>query len=195
MLEQVKTKITQADLQSVDAQLEDHQYADVENGEIITYEYVVTALHLIIIQNIYDMLRPFVKQHQLGNVFMDGLRYILAGTPTDIQRTLQPDFSFLRAGRIPPDFDWSGDFTGAPDLAVEVASPGQSNTILLPKIARYLESGSEEAWLIYPWHKNLWQFRRDAEAPLLYTGDQVVDTTALFPGLTLVTSRLFITPG
>jgi len=43
-----------------------------------------------------------------------------------------------------------------------VASPGQTNTVLLPKITRYLEAGSEEAWLIYPLRRALHQYRRDA---------------------------------
>lgn len=191
MADRVKTVITLADLQRLDAE---ERWVEVEDGEIIESENHVTFLHLIIIQNLFRILDPFVRMNQLGLVFMDGVRYILEGAPTDIHRARKPDFSFIRAGRIAADFDWAGDFVGAPDLAVEVASPGQTNTILLPKITRYLQAGSDEAWLIYPWRKTMYQYRHDAEEPFLYKGADVVDTSRLFPGLKLTLSDLFATP-
>lgn len=180
--------VTMADLQRLDAE---DKWVEVDDGAILEGEHDVTFLHLIIIQNLFRLLHPFVREHQLGHVFIDGARYILAGTPDDIERARKPDFSFLRAGHIPADFDWSGDFVGAPDLAVEVVSPGQTNTILLPKIFRYLEAGSEEAWLIYPSRKTVYQYRRNADEPQIYSHDDLIDTQALFPGLQLVTSELF----
>jgi Uma2 family endonuclease len=189
-MEQIKTRVTQADLQRLDAE---DKWVEVEDGQIIESENEVTALHVVIIQNLFRILDPFVRTYKLGIVFVDGLRYILAGTPQDIERARKPDFSFVRAGRIPNDFDWAGDFVGAPDLAVEVASPGQTNTVLLPKITRYLQAGSEEAWLIYPWRRELHQYRRDAEAPVVYREAEVIDTSTLFPGLNLVLADLFVT--
>jgi Uma2 family endonuclease len=182
--------VTQADLQRLDAE---DKWVEVEDGEIIESENDVTALHVVIIQNLFRILDPFVRPNKLGWVFIRGVRYILAGTPQDIERARKPSFSFLRARRIPKDFDWAGDFVGAPHLAVEVASPGQTNTVLLPKITRYLQAGSEEAWLIYSWRRELHQYRRDAEAPVIYTETEVIDTSALFPGLKLILSDLFVT--
>jgi Uma2 family endonuclease len=190
MTDKIRTSVTLADLQRLDAE---DKWVEVDDGEIIEVENNVTFLHLVIIQNLLLLVHPFVRANKLGSVFADGARYILAGTPDDIERARKPDFSFLRTGRIPPDFDWSGDFVGAPDLAVEVVSPGQTNAILLPKIFRYLEAGSEEAWLIYPHHKSLYQYRRSADEPKIYTHDDVIDTSALFPGLRLVLSDLFVT--
>lgn len=189
MVDHIRTAVTLADLQRLDAE---DKWVEVDDGTIIEGENDVTFLHLIIIQNLFLLLHPFVRAHKLGSVYMDGARYILAGTPNDIERARKPDFSFLRAGRIPLNFDWSGDFIGAPDLAVEVVSPGQTNPILLPKIFRYLEAGSEEAWLIYPNRKALYQYRRSADEPRIYSGDDVVDTSALFPGLRLVVADLFV---
>jgi hypothetical protein len=190
MADQIITRITQADLQRLDAE---DKWIEVDDGVIVESENNVTFLHLIIIQNMFRILDPFVRMHKLGTVYMDGVRYILMGTPQNVQRAHKPDFSFLRAGRIPADFDWSGDFVGAPDLAVEVASPGQTNTILLPKIARYLQAGSDEAWLIYPWRKELYQFHRDAEVPNVYGEGDTIDTAVLFPNLSIVVHELFVT--
>jgi Uma2 family endonuclease len=189
-MQKIKTVISLDDLQRLDAE---DRWIEVEDGEIIESENHVTFLHLIIIQNLFRILDPFVRTNKLGTIYMDGVRYILAGMPQDIERARKPDFSFLRIGRIPKDFDWTGDFVGAPDLAVEVASPGQTNPILLPKITRYLQAGSEEVWLIYPWRKTLYQYRHDAEAPSIYQETEVIDTSALFPDLTLILKDLFVT--
>jgi Uma2 family endonuclease len=189
-MDHAKIAITLEDLQKLDAE---DKWVEVEEGEIIAREEQVTFLHVIIIQNLFTILQPFVKLHKLGTVYIDGARYIIAGTPQDIHRAKKPDLSYLRAGRIPKDFDWSGDFVGAPDLAVEVASPGQKNPILLNTITRYLQAGTEEAWLIYPNKKIVYQFRRDAEEPNLYKSGEVINTNVLFLGLKLTVDELFVT--
>jgi Uma2 family endonuclease len=171
----------------------DESWMEVDDARIIESERDMTWLHVLIIQNLYDLLRLYVRQHQLGWVLMDGARYILSVSRTKgIQRAYIPDLSFVRAGRIPPDFDWMGDFSGAPDLAVEVVSPGQSNAVVLPKISRYLESGTEEAWVIYQGSRSLWQVRRDAEESVRHT-DQGLIETVLFPGLQISLAQLFET--
>jgi Uma2 family endonuclease len=192
-LEQLKlrTKVTQADLDRLDAQ---GLRVEVEDGEIIIGEQGMTALHILVIKNLYDLLNVFVVAHTLGIVLMDGMRYILEALPEEVERAYVPDLSFLRTGRIPADFNWMGDFVGAPDLAVEIASPGQSNVTLINKLGRYLANGTEEAWLIYPWRAEIYQYRRDADAPQLYTGAQVI-TTPLFHGLEIVAERVFAKPG
>ena len=72
-------------------------------------------------------------------------------------------------------------------------SPGQTNTVLLTKISRYLEAGSEEAWLIYPQNQSLFQFHPNAEEPKIYRRADGVDTSLLFPGLKFAVQDLFVT--
>lgn len=190
MSDHITTVIRLTDLQQLDAE---DKWVEVINGEIVAGERDVTFLHVVIIDNLYDLLKPFAKAHKLGRVQTDGVRFVLAGTLEDIKRARKPDFSFIRAGRIPADFDWAGDFLGAPDLAVEVASPGQSNPVLLDKITDYLTAGTEEAWLIFPWRKEVYQYRRDEEVPRIYRSGDVINTSALFPGLKLMVDELFVT--
>jgi len=189
-VEQLETSVISAeDLRRLDT---DEAWMEVDDGSIIESERDMTWLHVLIIQNLYDLLRPYVSQHQLGWVLMDGARYILSASRTQgVQRAYIPDLSFVRAGRIPPDFDWMGDFSGAPDLAVEVVSPGQSNAVVLPKISRYLQSGTEEAWVIYQGSRSLWQYRRDAEEPVQFNSQAQI-VTPLFPALSISVRDLFV---
>lgn len=188
-MSQIKNRLSVWDIQQLEAE---GGNLEVEGGALVESEVGVTFLHLIVIQNLFLMLPPYVRANRLGSVFMDGVRYILQGSPDDVQRAFKPDLSFLRAGRIPQNFDFSGDFPGAPDLAVEVVSPGQTNR-LLPKITHYLEAGSEEAWLIYPAHKSLYRYRFDADEPVNYRGGDTVEANALFPGWWLALPELFVT--
>jgi Uma2 family endonuclease len=181
--------ITQEDLLALDAQ---DKWIEVVDGEIVADENNVTYLHVIIIDNLFRLLDVFVRANGLGRVQTDGLRFILIGTRKKIRLARKPDFSFIRAGRIPQNYDWSGDFEGAPDFAVEVASPGQTNTILTRKIADYLSAGTEEAWLMYPQRGEIYQYRHDAEVPRLYKlGDSI--ETPLFPKLQIIVNDIFAT--
>jgi Uma2 family endonuclease len=190
MVDQIITRITHEELLRLDAE-HDEARVEVEDGEIIISERDMTLLHLLAIKLLYDILNPFVISHRLGVVFMDGLRYRLVGTAADVRRARMPDLSFVRAAGIPPDVDLDGDFPGAPDLAVEVISPGQSNTLLLKKLLGYLEAGTVEGWLIYPRKQEIHVYRQAAEGVVIYSGDMAVDTSLLFPGLTLRASDIF----
>jgi Uma2 family endonuclease len=188
----IQTAITQAELQRLDAECADNTRIEVEDGIIFEVKRKMTWMHLFVIQNLYDFLKPFVKSNRLGNVFMDVVRYVLKGTPDKIEDAPYPDFSFLRAGRLPKDFDPYGDFYGAPDLAVEVISPGQGLDMQVRKIARYLEAGSEEAWLTLPKRGEVHQYRRDKEEPFVYRRGEVLETP-LFPGLAIALDAIFTT--
>lgn len=145
--------------------------------------------HTIIIHNLYDLLRPVVRS---GFIHGYGLKYILAAADDgSVIASRTPDLAFLRRGRIPDDFDRRRPFPGAPDLAVEVASPGQSLPTLLDKVADYLRYGSEEVWMIYPQQRELHRYRQDSQRPQVYAEGESFTPDALFPGVTVDVSAVF----
>jgi Uma2 family endonuclease len=114
MTDQIKT-ITQDDLHRLQAE---GKRVEVENG-IIVEVAPVTNFHLMIIRTLFRILDAHVMANALGDVYMDGFRYVLFGERNDIQTDYIPDLSFLRKNRIPTDYDYNNDFPGAPDLAVD----------------------------------------------------------------------------
>lgn len=193
MSEQVRTEpLTSEYLNQLENQNEAY-WIEVEYGKIIRVERDMTWLHTLIIQNLFRILDHFVRQAKAGIVFIDGNRYQLVGSNEDVQRAYVPDLSFLRVGRIPADFNWQGDFEGAPDLAVEVASPGQGILYFTKRISRYFDASVEEIWLIYPDRKELHQYRRDADVPRVFNETDAFTPEALFPGLEIQISALFET--
>ncbi|MBC8171717.1 MAG: Uma2 family endonuclease [Anaerolineae bacterium] len=187
MTDQVKT-VTQADLLQLEAE---GKKVEVYDGIIVECD-PVTHLHVVVIDNLFILLQPFVKTNRLGRVYTDGVRYRLRGGGDDVLDSYIPDFSFIRKERIPQDYDFSGDFPGAPNLAVEVASPGQSTAQLLAKIADYLDAGTEEAWLIFMDAQEIHQYRQDAPGVRIYKGSAEI-TSPLFPDFKIITESIFVT--
>lgn len=190
MSDSIVTKgITQADLLALDAQHDD-SHVEVDDGRIVFVERNMGFLHTKIIQILFLHLHTYLQQHPIGDVFIDGARYILATTEQGIQRAYKPDLSFILKGRITTDFDWRGDFVGAPDLAVEILSPGQTIKSMISKLDRYFEAGTSEAWLIYPDKQTVYQYQADADMPLVYGMGDTLQST-LFPNLKIVLRDIF----
>ena len=111
------------------------------DGEI--YEVPTASfLHSVIAKIILKLLMLHVEPAGLGEVFPDGTGYDLPNGNSVI-----PDVSFIAADRVPP---YHGELAIAPDLAVEVVSPSNTQDVLRKKINGYLESGTRRVWVVYP---------------------------------------------
>lgn len=184
MTDQVKARITPDDLMG-DA------WVEVVNGELVEVDTnMMGFLHTIVIHSLYDKLKPFVKLHKLGYVHGDGLKYILHVDEDGVQTSRTPDLAFLRKGRI-PHADDERPYSGAPDFAVEVASPGQTPADMLEKVADFLRYGTEEVWLIYPMQRTIYRYRRTEAAPEVFHDTDSIES-AFFPGLSITVADLFV---
>lgn len=189
MVSKVRSAVTEEELNRLD---EAGRWVEVVDGELVEIDTdAMGYTHTAVISNVYDLLKPFVKANDLGYVHGDGLKYILAVSEDGIETSRTPDLVYLRKGRIPKASERDRPFKGAPDLAVEVASPGQSAPVLLKKVTDYLDHGTEEVWLLYPARKELHQYRRDEQAVRVYHEHAEVETP-LFPGFKLSVSALFV---
>ncbi|MEO8610508.1 MAG: Uma2 family endonuclease [Chloroflexota bacterium] len=167
---------------------------EIVDGELV-YISPVGGMHVFVVNNTYDALKPIVKEKKLGYLFTDGLIYRMFGTSEDIRGARVPDVSFIRKANIPKDWDLRRPFLGVPDLAIEVISPGDDAVDVLKKVREYFSKGTEQVWRMYPDEKEVHQyFRDDPDAVRVYTGDKLIDADAFSPGLILVMSDLFLLP-
>ena len=163
------------------------QYEDDDMiHELIQGEHVVTPpatiLRSLIRHNLHDALRPYVREHQLGEV------YIAAGFKLSYDTFLKTDASFIRTAqlvRTKPD----GYFEGAPALAIEVASDSNTAAQLDLKMELYFAHGAEEVWVVYPQTRRVRAHFPDGHSETLATGLK----SALFPGWTAPLSAIFTT--
>jgi Uma2 family endonuclease len=100
---------------------------------------------------VYEQINQFVKLHQLGMAFPDGLTYrCFAALEKDPNRIRRPDCSFIRAGRTTSDQFISGHCEIVPDLVVEVVSPKDSYYDIQKRVHEFLTVGCPMVWVINP---------------------------------------------
>ncbi len=109
--------------------------------------YVIAAPnfdHQYTVGEIFAALRTYVRERQLGIVISAPFEVHLP----DIARPVQPDVLFIATERAPRS--GAADFTGAPDLIVEVLSQSTARTDRLVKFGAYERAGVREYWLVDP---------------------------------------------
>ena len=99
-----------------------------------------------------------------------------------------PDVVWIAPGRIPPGTRGYPDL--APDLAVEVKSPGNSYAELAAKAGMWLSYGSREVWIADPERVTITVYRPYQE-PLILGEDDTLEGGDLLPGFSTPVWRLF----
>ena len=61
----------------------------------------------------------------------------------------EPDLALVKSERL-DQIDPDGYLAGAPDIAIEVASPSNSQEEFEEKMSQYLDHGALQVWVIYP---------------------------------------------
>jgi len=86
----------------------------------------------------------FVERSGLGTAAVESGFY-LARSPDTVRG---PDVLFISKERLDPDVEVDGYFEVVPDLAVEVASPGDTYTEISSKVDEYLHAGVRLVWVV-----------------------------------------------
>jgi Uma2 family endonuclease len=87
-----------------------------------------------------------VEAHRLGRVFAAETGFTLRRKPDTVRA---PDVAFISTARL-PDPPPRGFAELAPDLAVEVLSPGDRPGEVLEKVADWLNAGARLVWVVDP---------------------------------------------
>ena len=151
-------------------------------GEVI--EMAPTGMeHAYFEHEISRLLGNFVKANGLGKVYTGEAGFLLATDP-DLVRA--PDVAFIRRERVVRTRKY---YRGAPDLAVEVVSPGDSYTEVNDKVAMWLEHGTVEVWVVDELRETV-QVCKQGSDVTLKKGDEI-DGGDLLPGFRLLLENIF----
>lgn len=153
----------------------DERY-ELLNGELVPVPSRNTA-HQTVSIALVSRMYPFVKEHDLGQVFH--APYDVLFTDTDV---VQPDILFVSNER--EHIRTPANIQGAPDLIVEILSPSSSRRDWRDKRELYAEHGVREYWIVDPVHRLVWTFPlrdgvlepRGTEGPHL-EGDAITSST------------------
>ena len=138
---------------------------DGNRHEIIAGELCVTPaprpVHQEIAGRLTELLRPFVKAHRLGRALPGPIDVLFAEGDY-----LEPDYVFIRSDRTHLISDRG--IEGAPDLVVEIVSPGTTRRDRGLKRQRYAHFGVAEYWILDPRTKRV-EIHRSTDDPARQT--------------------------
>jgi Uma2 family endonuclease len=156
---------------------DDHRYELIE-GRVIRMS-PPGSRHAVTTTRVAALLYQYVAAHRLGVVMSTG-GFRLATNPDTVR---EPDVAFVRRDRIPdegvPDSFWPG----APDLAIEIRSPGDRLRDVRAKVDNYLTRGVRLVWVIDPKKATVTIYRPDSAHRTL-GADDVLDAADVVPGFT-----------
>lgn len=187
MVIEAKQKMTNEDLDTLQNIPENREkWFELINGMI--YEVIVpSSVHSFIANLIAYYLTHFVMEHELGYVFTDGCLYKLSTGDE-----LIPDASFVARDRGVPSF--AAKLELAPDLAVEVVSPRNTERELMDKVGSYLQCGTKLVWVVYPNIKVVDVFTPNADGSMTLRKidiDGKLEGGNVLPGFTLPVRNIF----
>lgn len=120
---------------------EDRRY-EIIGGELFLTP-APTPRHQIVVSNLQYALESFVRQRRLGVVLPSPCGVVLSAT--DI---VQPDLSFVSVERA--SIVGEKHVSAAPDLVIEVLSPGTAERDQTLKAKTYERYGARELWIVSP---------------------------------------------
>jgi len=169
---------------------------DGKRHELIDGEHFVTpspsSAHQLIVGNIYYALREHSRTRPVGVAMLAPFDIVLS--QVDV---VEPDLIFFTGDRYARVVGQK-NARGAPDLAVEVLSPGTRRTDETLKRRLYERSRIGEYWVVDPEIETVkvYRLKEDAYERVFELALEHEDTltSPLFPGLTLPLKDVFALP-
>ena len=133
-------------------------------------------------------LDVYVEQHQLGYVCGAETGFRISRNPDTVRA---PDAAFVRQASIEQQGIERGYWEGAPDLAVEVISPNDTDTEVSEKVEEWLTAGCTMVWVINPRQETVAVYRA-AEAVSILSGDDVLEGGDVVEGFQCRVQQIFV---
>jgi Uma2 family endonuclease len=132
-------------------------------------------------------LSLFVDEHDLGAVYAAETGFLLSENPDTVRG---PDVAFVTGDRVASVAGRRGDFPGAPDLAIEVVSPGDMYSEVEAKVEEWLDHGCQMVVVANPHNRTL-KVYRSRTAVIVLTTDDTFDGSDVVPGFQLPVRQIF----
>ena len=182
MLQAKAPTVTRNDYQEMP---EGPPYFQVIEGELVMSPSP-KMFHQDIVANLCHLLRQYLEKNPVGVVCVAPLDVFLSDV-----NVFQPDVIFVSNARR--SILTEHGIEGAPDLVVEILSPGTARYDKGSKRKIYARTGVKELWIVDPEVKSIqvYHLTRNAETPAATHDASVVFKSALLPGLKIKTAAIF----
>jgi Uma2 family endonuclease len=138
--------------------------------------------------NITLPLGQYVRDHELGKVYAAETGFKLATDPDTVRA---PDVAFVSSERVEAAADVKGYWPGAPDLAVEVISPGDLYTEVDEKVTDWLNAGTRMVIVVNPRKRSVTVYHSASDIKILNEND-TLEGGDVVPGWAMPVREIFI---
>jgi len=164
--------------------LDDRQRYELVDGRLV--ERTVSYLSSVVAMTIARVIGTFVRAHRLGTVFGPDLG--LRINPRDPDHTRYADVGYISHERAPQSD--TGYLRVAPELVVEVVSPGDTASAVRAKVDEWLAHGVRMVWLAYPDVREVHVYAQGLH-PQIFTADDEITAGDILPGFSSPVAELF----
>ncbi|MYB95668.1 Uma2 family endonuclease [Candidatus Poribacteria bacterium] len=144
--------------------------------------------HGICAAEIGSRLNVHVRTHQLGYVCGAETGFKIAQNPDTVRA---PDAAFVSQVSIERQGIVRGYWEGAPDLAVEVISPGDTYAEVAEKVEEWLAAGCTMVWIINPRRETVEVYRSNEDFAIL-RGTDTLDGGDVVEGFQCLVQDIFV---
>ena len=138
-----------------------------------------SRIHQKLVSELTQLLGQFIKKHRGGCEVYPAP--FAVNPDADDRNWVEPDISVI----CDPAKLTDRGCCGAPDLIVEIVSPGSRKKDYAIKSGLYLTSGVREYWIVDPEHRTtMVYFEHDEETPRMYPFSSEI-SCGIFEGLTI----------
>jgi len=134
------------------------------------------------------LLGQHVKSNNLGVCFGAETGFKIASDPDTVRA---PDVAFVRREKIPESGITKKFWPGAPDLAVEVPSPGDTYAEVEEKVEDWLAAGARAVWIVNPKRRSVSVYRSMTDVTRLSDADEL-EGVDVVPGFRCKVSEIFV---
>lgn len=137
--------------------------------------------------NIGTSLNSHVKTNELGRVYAAETGFKLTSDPDTVRA---PDAAFVSRERVEKAGRVAGFWPGAPDLAVEVVSPGDTHAQVVEKALAWLEAGCRMVLAADPERRTVTVYR-SLDDIRMFTESDAIDGAEVVPGWKVPVAEIF----
>ena len=144
--------------------------------------------HGAIIFNLSALLYNHIKANNLGQGFGAETGFKIASDPDTVRAA---DVAFVRRERIPEGGIPKNFWELAPDLVIEVVSPGDTYSEVEEKVEDWLDAGARAVWVVNPKRRGVTVYRSLTDVARLSEADEL-DGGEVLPGFRCKVSEIFV---
>ncbi len=128
-----------------------------------------------------------VKKNKLGKLYLAETGFLIQTNPDTVRA---PDIAFVSMKRFRETPKVKSYRVGAPDLAVEINSPDDTESKVKEKVREWLEAGASMVWIVSPKLKTVTVYRSLTDTVRL-TEQDTLDGGEVVPGFQIPVAEIF----